>query len=76
MDINDFIKNFASQFEDTESIDFTAETHFKELNEWSSLTSLVIIAMVDEEYGVKIKGDDFRNSTTIKDLFEILKSRL
>lgn len=55
---------------------FTSETKFKELEEWSSLTALSVIAMIDEEYDVKIKGDDVRNSQTVNDLYEIVKSRL
>jgi acyl carrier protein len=76
MEINDFITKFATQFDDTDASDFTLETKFKELDEWSSLTALSIIAMADEEYEVKIKGDDIRDSTTINDLFERLKSRI
>ena len=53
----------------------TPETKFRELEEWSSLVALGVIAMVDEEYGVKIKGDDIRNSQTINDIYEIVKSR-
>lgn len=76
MEIEKFIKNFALQFEDTPENQFDAVTSFKELEEWSSLTALSIIAMIDEEYDVKVKGEDIRNSTTISDLFEIVKSRL
>lgn len=75
MELNDFVQNFAAQFDETDSSEFAAETKFRELDEWSSLTALTIIAMVDEEYEVKIKGDDIRNSQTINDLFEIVKSR-
>lgn len=71
-----FIENFAAQFDDTDANEFKAETIFRELDEWSSLTALSIIAMVDEEYHVKIKGDDIRNSKTIVDLYNIVKSRL
>ena len=76
MEIKEFIQNFADQFDDTETRVFTPETEFKELEEWSSLTALSVIAMIDEEYDVKIKGDDVRNSQTINDLYEIVKSRL
>ena len=76
MEIKAFIQNFADQFDDTETSVFTPETEFKELEEWSSLTALSVIAMIDEEYDVKIKGDDVRNSQTINDLYEIVKSRL
>lgn len=76
MELEKFIENFAAQFEDTEASVFNAETKFRELDEWSSLISLSIIAMVDEEYDVALKGDDIRNSETIEDLFNIVKSRV
>lgn len=75
MEINSFVENFASQFEDTDPSAFTPETKFKDLEEWSSLSALLIIAMMDETYGVKIKGDDIRNSVTIEDLFNAAKSK-
>ena len=52
MELNQFIKHFADQFDDTEVVLFTCDTKFRDLNEWGSLTTLSIIAMVDEEYGV------------------------
>jgi len=75
MELNDFIKNFASQFDETDASEFQANTEFKELAEWSSLIALSIIAMVDEEYHVQIKGDDIRNSKTIEDLFNIVRTK-
>jgi acyl carrier protein len=75
MEIKKFIENFADQFDDTDASVFTADTKFKEVEEWSSLTALTVIAMVDEEYDVTIKGDDIRNSTTIQDLFNLVQSK-
>lgn len=75
MEQKDFIVNFASQFEDTELNVFVAETKFRELEEWSSIIALSVIAMIDEEYGVAVKGDDIRNSATINDLFELVKKQ-
>lgn len=72
MDIQEFIENFAAQFDDTDEALFAADTKFKQLDEWSSLTALSIIAMVDDEYNVIIKGNDIINSETIQDLFEIV----
>jgi len=76
MELKTFIENFASQFDETDASEFQADTKFKQLEEWSSLLALSIIAMVDEEYDVKIKGDDIRNSQTIEDLFNIVKQRM
>ena len=70
-----FLENFAAQFEETDDTLITEDTYFKELEEWSSLISLSVIAMVDEEYGITLKGDDIRNSKTIKDLFNIVQSK-
>lgn len=75
MDINTFVEDFAAQFDDTDPSEFKPETIFKDVEEWSSLAALLIIAMVDENYDVRIKGEDIRNSSTINDLFEIVKSR-
>jgi len=75
MEIKDFIEKFAEQFDDTDASEIKAETVFKELDEWSSLIALSVIAMVDEEYDVTIKGDDIRNSNTIQDLVNIIESR-
>lgn len=75
MELKEFIENFAEQFEDTDASEIKAETVFKELDEWSSLLALSVIAMVDEEYDVTIKGDDIRNSNTVEDLFNVIKAR-
>jgi len=75
MELQGFITNFANQFEETDSASFTKDTIFKNLDEWSSLMALSVIAMVDEEYGVTLKGDDIRTANTLEDLFNIVKSK-
>ncbi len=75
MELKEFIENFANQFDDTDSSEIKAETVFKDLDEWSSLIALSVIAMVDEEYDITIKGDDIRNSNTVEDLFNAVKAK-
>jgi len=75
MELEKFVANFAAQFDETDASIFTAETKFRDVEEWSSILALSLIAMVDEEYDVKLKGDDIRNSQTVNDLYEIVKSR-
>lgn len=76
MEIQDFIKNLAEQFEEVDVKDLTPETKFKEFDEWSSLTSLSIVAMAEDEYGITLKGDDIRNANTVQELFDIAKSKI
>lgn len=73
--LDEFVALFAEQFDDTDASEITAETEFKELDEWSSLIALSVIAMVDEEYDVTIKGDDIRNASTIEDLFNVVAAK-
>lgn len=73
MELSDFVLHVAEQFDDMDQTEFSAETKFKELDEWSSLTALSIIAMVDEIYDVALKGDDIRNANTIGELYETVK---
>lgn len=76
MEINDFVEKMAAQFDETDAAIFTPQTKFKELDEWSSLIALSVIAMVDESYKVRLKGVDVRQSSTIEDLFNVVKERV
>lgn len=76
MELNAFIENFADQFDNTDASEIKAETIFKDLDEWSSLIALSVIAMIDEEYDVILKGNDIRNSNTVEDLFNLVQSKL
>lgn len=74
--LNDFIMLFAEQFDDTDASEFTANTVFHDLDEWSSIIGLSVIAMVDEEFEVALKGNDVKSSVTIEDLYKKVISYL
>lgn len=76
MEIKEFIENFADQFEETDTAEITAETSFRELEEWTSLTALSVMAMIDEEYDVQVKGDEMRAANTVQELFDLVNSKL
>lgn len=76
MELDEFVKLFAEQFEFTDPSEITAKTAYHDLDEWSSLTGLSVIAMVDEEFDVALKGDDIRNSVTVEDLYNRVISKL
>ena len=75
MEMKKFINDFAQLFDDVDNGVFTPETCFHELEEYSSLTALGIIAMSDEEYGVQPRGDDIRGAQTIGALYDLVQSR-
>ncbi len=75
MNIEEFIKHFAEQFDEINAADVSSATKFKELDGWDSLVAISLIAMVDAEYGVKLTGDEIRNAQYVSELFEIVKSK-
>ena len=74
--LEEFVALFAEQFDDTDASEITATTVFHDLDEWSSLIGLSIIAMVDEEFDIALKGDDVKNAVTVEDLYNNVKSKI
>lgn len=75
MEINEFIEKFAEIFDDTEASTLSPETNFRELDEWSSLSALGVIALADEEFDVEISGAEMKKANTIKELYELISSK-
>ena len=73
MNIDEFVENFALQFDDTDPDDITKDTIYEELEEWSSLIALSVIAMVDQDYGVGIGAKEIIESETVEGLFLTIK---
>lgn len=74
--MNEFIENFADQWDETELEAFTPECDFHELEEWSSLTGLAILNMIAKKYGVKVAPAELKSCVTIQDVYDLVQSRL
>ena len=74
--LEEFVELFAEQFDETDASEIKANTVFHDLDEWSSLIGLSVIAMVDEEFDVALKGDDVKNAVTVEDLYNNVKNKL
>ena len=74
--LNEFVELFAEQFYETDASEIQASTVFHDLEQYSSLIALSIIAMIDEEFDVTIKGDDMRASVTVEDLYNKVVEKL
>ncbi len=71
MESKEFIEKFAETIEVEDAAGLTMDTEFRELDEWSSLAGLSVIAMFDEEFGVELNIPDFKAAKTIADLFKL-----
>jgi len=75
MEINDFIANFADQFDDTDCKEITPESKFHDLDEWDSLIALAVLNMTEKKYGKKITFDEMKGCDTVADLFNLIDKK-
>jgi Phosphopantetheine attachment site. len=73
--IDEFIGLFADQFDDIDVDKLSPDVKFHDLEEWSSLVALSVIAMIDEEFDVVVNGEEMRSSETISDLYNTIKEK-
>ena len=76
MNINDFLVNFSNQLDETEPSEIKADSVFRNFDEWSSLTGLSVLNMVEKKYKVTLTFDEMRRAVTVQDLYNIIKSKI
>lgn len=69
--MEDFLDAFVEILDDTDRSVLLAETIYKDLDEWDSMTALMLIAMFDEKYEKKITGNDIKEAHSLNDLYLI-----
>lgn len=76
MELEKFVDDFAGQFFDTPAEMIKADTEFRQLPEWSSMTGLCILSMIKDEYGFFLDPNIFKQCPTVKDVFEAVAERV
>lgn len=71
MEIKEFIEKFAEQIEVEEVETLKPETEFRSLDEWSSLSVMVLIAFYDDEFDKQIGETTINGCKTIEDLYKL-----
>ena len=75
MTLDEFVTAFAEEFDETPAEQFKADTVYKKLDEWGSLTALSIVALAKESFDKKITGADLRACNTIEELFNLIQTK-
>lgn len=60
---------------DVDEKEFNTSDAFRDYEEWDSLANLSLIAMLDEEYGIIIPNEEFKQIKTIGELITEIKKR-
>ena len=74
MELNEFITAFAEQFDETDVTEIQADTIYQELEEWSSLTAMSVIAFVKTRYNKAVTGKEIRSCETVEDLYNLVSN--
>ena len=75
MELQKFVAIFAEQFDDTDASEIQASTVFHNLDEWSSLTGMSVLALAKTEYGKTITGAELKACVTVEDVFNLIKNK-
>lgn len=75
MELNEFIEQFTAQFDDTDPSEIKADTVFHELDEWSSLIGMSVIALSKAQYGKTITGSELKSCVTVEDVFNLINNK-
>ena len=75
MKLDEFIATFAEQFDDTDASEIQAQTVFHNLEEWSSLVVMGVIAIDKTQYDKTITGAEINYCVTVEDLFNLINNK-
>lgn len=76
MELQGFIEKFCQELEIEDLEQVNGDTEFHQLDEWSSLAGLTIMGFCLDAYNVTITADEIRNTETIEELFNLVKSKV
>lgn len=71
MELNVFIEKFAEALEVEDLEVLSGATIIRDLDEWSSLSVMMLIALFDEEFGKEIGSQEIKACITIEDMYNL-----
>lgn len=74
-DLNSFVELMSSLFKKSEGNEINEKTDIKALAEWSSLQTMIVVNEIDRKYNVLLETDDFKNSSNLKQIFDLIQSK-
>lgn len=75
MDKNEFLANFSEQFDETDLSEIQLETKFHDLEEWSSLVGMTVLAMAKVSYNKTITGEELKKCVTVEDVYNLINNK-
>lgn len=70
-----FIGKIEHELDELQKGSLKPDTDYRQIPEWSSMYSLILIALAETEYDVAVTGEDLRQCKTVNDIYSIIKNR-
>jgi acyl carrier protein len=74
MNLEQFIKKLEENLEDIEIGILKPETKFRELEQWDSMSALIIISLSDKYFCKRINLEEFKEAHTVLELYNLLNN--
>jgi acyl carrier protein len=75
MEIEVFLEKIKAEFnEDYDIGDLGLDDNIKNMDWWSSMHALVIIALIDTEYDVMLAPSQMKSANTVRELFAMVNN--
>jgi acyl carrier protein len=74
--LEEFISKLERELDMLEPGSLKPDVKYRDIPNWSSMYALIIVAFCETEYNVSVTGDDLRKCETVKDLYQLVISRI
>jgi acyl carrier protein len=75
MNIHDLINDIETEFEEIENGTLVPKSSIRDIDGWSSMHALILIALIDNHYDILLTGEELKNALTIQDLYDVILKR-
>ena len=73
--MENFIESLKGGVDAFEDVEIAAETDFKSVPDWDSVSLLSVIAVISADFGVVLNSDDVLSAPSVGALWELVQSR-
>jgi acyl carrier protein len=75
MSIQEFIEAIENEFDELEKGTLNPSFSIRNMDGWSSMHALLLIALVDNHYELLLTGEDLRSIETVQELYDLIQSK-
>lgn len=70
INLDEFVTMFKEQYFDADEFEMAAQTEFRNIGSWDSLTGMAILVMIKDEFNIDFPEDKFRACKTVQEVYD------